>query len=421
MPKMRLTTMGVERLIPPPKGQVDYFDSLLPGFGLRASSKGAKTYFVMVRVGGNLARVTIGRSNRTALDDARMKAREAMELADAGKDPRVVWRAGIAASEEAEMAKAAADSKLLFPAVAADFLQNYPRRRKLAEGTLAAYRRALQGNAVSGWGSKLVTDITRADVRQIINAKIEAGQTTGADRWLDYASVFFKWCAEQELIENAPTDRIRKQFAVVVGERVLSEAEIKEVWAAVDKVGWPFSVLVRLLILTGQRRNEVAGMRWTELRDLDTAAAVWELPGSRTKNKKTNLIPLEGIALDIVRGLPKIGKGVCCVTTSGATPFSGFSKAKLRLDRVINEARVEAGLPPMPEWTLHDLRRSFVTHAHEVLGAPPHVVEAAVNHASGAAKAGVAGVYNKAAYLEGKRALMAGWANHVKALVESGK
>jgi integrase len=188
---------------------------------------------------------------------------------------------------------------------------------------------------------------------------------------------------------------------------VLSEDELVYVIRAIEAENPIFGPLFLILLMTGQRRGEVAGMRWTEIRELDTENAIWEIPGDRTKNKLTHLVPLSKITCEVIKSLPRTGGLV--FTTTGKTPVSGFGKAKARLDAQITLLRTENGLEEIPPWTLHDLRRTMVTMMNEQLGIAPHIVEAVVNHVSGLAKAGVAGVYNRALYLEERRRVLEQW------------
>ena len=153
-------------------------------------------------------------------------------------------------------------------------------------------------------------------------------------------------------------------------------------------------------------------MLWSELRDLDSKNALWEIPGSRTKNKQTHLVPLSTPVLALIRRVPRVGPLV--FTTTGETPVSGFGKAKARFDARIEKMRQDGDLDPMPSWTLHDLRRTMVTVMNEKLGVAPHVVEAAVNHMSGLAKAGVAGIYNRALYLDDRRSALCAWSTYLQ-------
>jgi integrase len=166
-----------------------------------------------------------------------------------------------------------------------------------------------------------------------------------------------------------------------------------------------------VLLLTGQRRGEVAGMRWSELKDIDTQNAIWVLPSNRTKNKQSHLVPLTPSVRELILDMPRVSQFV--FTTTGKTPVSGFGKVKKRLDARINQMTLKDELSSIPHWTVHDLRRTMVTHMNEKLGIPPHVVEAVVNHSSGLAKAGVAGVYNRALYLEDRRQALHKWQSKI--------
>jgi integrase len=150
-------------------------------------------------------------------------------------------------------------------------------------------------------------------------------------------------------------------------------------------------------------------MRWSELRNLDTDGAIWEIPGHRTKNKQTHLVPLPRGAKAVILEQPPIGDLV--FSTTGDTSVSGFGKAKARLDDRISALRETDGLLPIASWTLHDLRRTMVTMMNERLGIAPYIVEAVVNHVSGLSKAGVAGVYNRALYLDDRRTALTKWAD----------
>jgi integrase len=202
-------------------------------------------------------------------------------------------------------------------------------------------------------------------------------------------------------------------------ERVLTPAELRAFWAATDRVGEPFGAALKLLLLTGARRDEVAGMRKQELSE---DGATWTLPGERTKNHRAHVVPLPPLAQRILADVPHI-EGPFVFTTTGKKPISGFSRMKARLDGLMLAAAQEqakaAGRVPdavsIPPWRVHDLRRSAATGMAE-LGIAPHIVEACLNHVSGA-RAGVAGVYNRATYAAEKETALMRWAAHVEALV----
>jgi integrase len=186
--------------------------------------------------------------------------------------------------------------------------------------------------------------------------------------------------------------------------RVLNEHELRIVWHALGDD--EFSSIVRLLILTGQRREEIGGLRWPELVDGKII-----LPSERTKNKREHIIPLSEPAQAIVDAQPR-RRDREYVFGRGIRGFSGWSRSKARLDARVAEMIGH----PLPGWTLHDIRRSCVTHMAD-LGGSPHIIEALINHISGH-KHGVHGIYNRSTYEREKRIALQTWANHVLALVE---
>lgn len=257
MPRLKLTALAVARISPPPKGQVDYFDAAMPAFGVRVSQAGTKTYFVMTRVGGKLSRLSLGKAKLTddgpglSLKDAREKAGRWNELAARGIDPKAK------VAEEKAATKAVITTT--FKLVGERFMRQHVEPR-LAKSTHREYRRVLFGRDTVPWANRQVASITRADIRAVLDGMIERGSTGAANNTLAYLSKFFNWCAEKDLIEVPPTDRMKKPGAKHIGERTLNEAEIIDVWRAMDAHGGIFGDMFKLLLLTGQRRGEVAGI-----------------------------------------------------------------------------------------------------------------------------------------------------------------
>jgi integrase len=280
-----------------------------------------------------------------------------------------------------------------------------PRSRKL---------RVLTGPDTRAWRGRLISQIGKRDVLDVIEAIDARGSPGASKRTLVYLRKFFGWCAEREIITIPPTDRIRAPHPEMKRDRVLSGEELRCFLRGLEAERSIFGALLRILLLTGQRRSEVAGMLWSELHDLKNDSACWQIPGQRTKNKQSHLVPLSPAVRDLILGIPHVGDLV--FTTTGKTPVSGFGKVKARIDSHIDDLRRRDGLEPMPPWTFHDLRRTMVTTMNEKFGIAPHVVEAVVNHMSGLAKAGVAGVYNRALYLQDRTIALQRWAEHVAAV-----
>ncbi len=401
MATTRLTPALIERVRAPSSGQAEYYDRTLPGFGLRVSYAGAKTFFVMTRVHGaaKLMRVTLGRHPAITLADAREKARETMHVAGTGIDPRTVR---LDEARQRDLRRLST-----FDVHVAEFLDQHADRR-LRPSTAREYRRVLGGADVARWRGRPISDISRRDVRDLIEEISARGTPGAANLAFAYLRKFFNWCAERELIPIAPTDRLRAVNVLKPRERVLGRGEVDLVARAFIETGGAFKPLFRILLLTGQRRSEVAGMTWAELHELDGPQPSWHLPSGRTKNHRPHIVPLSRQAVAVLKSVPRIGDLV--FSTTGTTPLSGFSRAKDRLDRWVSAERDRLGEQPIPGWTVHDLRRTMVTGMNEHLGIAPHVVEAVVNHI-GPSKQGVAGVYNRALYREDRRIALQSWAD----------
>lgn len=251
--------------------------------------------------------------------------------------------------------------------------------------------------------STALLDISKSEVISLIDG-IEKEYPVSARYTFACLRPFFSWCVSRQYISLSPMMGLESPAVPESRDRFLSEQEIKAFWKATGDMGYPWLGFYRLLLLTGQRREEVSGMKWSEI---DTTTGTWTIPSSRTKNGKEHIVHLSDEALYILGTLPVIDSDYVFTTTL-VTPISGYGRAKERLDKL---------MPTEKPWRVHDLRRTFVTMAHENGLGDPHVIEAAINHVTGAAKAGVAGTYNRAAYLKERRALMDSWGEYLSDLV----
>jgi integrase len=208
----------------------------------------------------------------------------------------------------------------------------------------------------------------------------------------------YAWAFDADRIEIMPPFPTKRalQYREQSRDRVLAIAELREIWGATAGPG-DFNVILRLLVLLGQRRAEVGGMAW---RELDLPCGLWSLPASRTKNGRPHLVPLSTQAVALLKALPR-REGRDYVFGEGNGGFSGWSRCKARLDARLG----------LPAWSMHDVRRSWSTHVNKLTGAP-HVVEVALNHASGIL-GDVAGVYNRERYLEERAQAMQRWADYL--------
>jgi len=229
-------------------------------------------------------------------------------------------------------------------------------------------------------------------------------------------SAFFAWAVREGLLEINPVAGTGKADEGGSRERVLSDAELAEVWAALGED--QFGDIVRLLILTAQRREEIGGLRWSEI---DFERGVIVLPPQRTKNNREHVVPLAPPAMAILKRQPRRkvdgGRPRDLIFGHGQGGFSAWSDCKENLDRRLLVARrdAESKAKSMDDWRLHDLRRTGATVMADRLGVLPHIIEAVLNHVSGH-RAGVAGVYNRARYEDEMRAALGRWADHVMAI-----
>lgn len=280
----------------------------------------------------------------------------------------------------------------------------------------------VQGGLASNWRERVLADISDHDVFSVIdearrhgvpgrgirNKKVSDARGRALARAL---SRMFSWLVQHRRVSVSPCTGVYCPPPPQARDRILKPEEIRLFWAACENIGHPFAPLFKLLLLTGSRREEVARMRRAEISE---DGRTWSLSASRTKNRRPHDVPLSGLVREILSTIKQISGSNYMFSTNGRTPVSGFSRVKVRLDREMNKT-VQVEKEPMPRWTLHDLRRTAATGMAEI-GIAPHVVEAVINHVSGA-REGVAGTYNRAAYVAEKRAALEAWAAHVEALV----
>ena len=385
--KKKLTEMAVGKLNPEAGKRLEVFDTLTPGLALRVTEAGKKSWSVMYRVAGRgdagnrgaLRRMTLGAYPLIDLKAARDKARAAIDLADRGDDP--------ADQRKDELRQ---KGERVFEVICARFIELHAKAHTVKWKDT---ERLLNTYVVPEWKSKPIDTLDRATAHELLD-EIAMEHGTGAAREVrKHITKFFNWAVDRGLLTASPVAGMRRpELGYVARERVLTMDELKAIWAAADKMGYPFGPMVRLLILTAQRRAEIAGLRRDWLLPGQTA---YEVPASFYKTDRPQVVPLSAPALAIVEGLPKWNSGDFLLsTTAGKVPVSGFSKAKARLDKL---SKVEG-------WTLHDLRRSAATHMAR-LGIPQEHIERVLGHAI----EGVAGTYNRYSYLDEKRAALETW------------
>jgi integrase len=405
------------------------------GLRLVIQPSGAKSWAMRFRrPSGKTAKLTLGTvddngggeapgepviGGHLSLAAARRLAAEARRQLALGRDPAAAHLA------EKERTRAAAIERgaNTFSAAAHDFIEQHSRkkvRRWQEQARLLGLQPAdltlIPKGLAERWRDRPISEIDGHDIHALVDEVRRLGapglerrsesETESRGRAMySVLSILFHWLLQRRRISQNPCVGVHRPAAPAARDRVLSDPEITKFWAAAGTIGEPFGALFKLLLISGCRLNEIAQMTFAEL---DGDLAMLRLPKERTKNHRPFDLPLPPMARELLANVKKIEGCRFVFTTNGRTPVSGWSKLKKRLDAVM-------GIPP---WRLHDLRRSCAT-GMAGLGIAPHIVEAALNHVSGA-RAGVAGVYNRAGYLPEKKAALERWAAHIAGLVEGG-
>jgi len=272
--------------------------------------------------------------------------------------------------------------------------------------TLVEIKRYLLGPYFRALHSMPVDRIGRKDVAgRVLSIERESGAVT-ASRARTALQSLFVWAMQNGLAESNPFVGTVAPKEAKPRERVLDDAELAAIWRAAGDDD--FGRIVRLLIVTGQRRTEVGGLAWPEIKPLDRG--VWVIPSSRTKNGRQHSLPLSALALNVIRAVPeRVGRPY--LFGDRGAGFTGWSNGKRLLGERLGDT--------VADWHLHDIRRSVATRMCD-LGIAPHVVEELLNHHSGH-RGGIAGVYNRSRYEREVKAAVALWADHIRALIEGGE
>jgi integrase len=404
-----LTDIAIRELLKPtniPSRRRETPDGKVAGLFFITQPSGATSWALRYRADGTPRKFTLGTFPALDLKGARRAAEEARGRIAKGEDPAAAKQASRAAAR----AEREGDGDLV-EVVVERFVD---RHAKAHTRDWRETERLLNRNVVDRWRGRRLSRIGRADVHNLLDAIADRGAPIAANRVLAQIRVMCNWAVGRGIIATSPCEGV-KAPASEKGrerERVLDDEEIALVWNAVDALGWPWSPFLRLLVLTGQRRDEVAGMRWSEV---NVEKGVWTLPGERSKNRRANEIPLTADALEILRSVPRLDKTDLIFTTNGKTPISGFSPMKARLGKAVAEMAADRGAPQVADWCLHDLRRTTAS-GMAALGIGPHVVEAILNHKSGTVR-GVAAVYNRYTYAAEKRQALDAWARRLETIV----
>ena len=400
------------------------WDETLTRFGVHLRSSGNKLFFVRYHpkdAPTEVRKRSLGEFEQKAnnVTKARAAAAEHLSKVNLGGDPVAESRAKAEAkAEAARQAEAAKRDRI--DLVVERYVAAVVSKQKGARNPTTQLRGAAQM-----WAGKLVSEVRRKDVAELIDGIRERSPSTARQTFAALRG-FFTWCIERESREDSPCVGVKAPPRAEARDRVLTDRELATVWWGAEALGYPFASIIKLMILTGQREAEVAGLAWAEL---DLEAATWIIPKERTKNGKEHAVDLSPETLAIVKAVPNMGPLLFPARRAPARrnartpeqeaaprPVVGFSAAKRILDGDV-ERKTKARLPTadLAPWRFHDLRRTAATGMAR-LGFPPHVVERVINHASGVT-GGLVGVYQRHEYRPERIAALNAWGAHVAAVV----
>lgn len=427
-----------------PKRRYIVWDATQPHLGIRVTETGARSFVVVRRLPGARNPVTyvLGSYPALTLKAAREAAPGVLATIVGGKHPREVeaeqqrasarkrrdtLATAVAAFIEDEQTKGLRSSGETETVLRREFLGQTWRRVEIERDGIKKRIIEWHNGREPIWRDRPILEITRRDVIERLDAIKRRRGRYAARHALGAIRKFFNWCAEGERfgIETSPCANIRDKTIGIKGKdlkrrRVLDNDELRDVWQAAEEggspdavvPGYPYAPLVRLLVLTGQRLNDIASARWSEI-DLDHA--VLTVPPERYKTGIAQEVPLSPLAVEILRALPRFeGGGYVFTTTAGARPVSGLSKMKSRLDAAITKRRENCRAGAMPSWVLHDLRRTVRTRLVGDLNVEAFIAERVIGHAL----PGLHGVYDQGTHRPQKRDALERWATALAAIIE---
>ena len=394
--------------------RLELVDDREPGLRVRAGQR-AVTWSLLVRLKtGKRTRVMLGNWPAMSIADARRAAQVHRQQVSEGVDPNAERQAEIEAHQrERENRLTVRQALDKYEAIKLVQLRKGGERRRSLDG---------KKGIITDLANRELGSLTRAELTSRIRTLAAVSPTAG-NRKLAHVKAFLNWCVNEDFIETNVIDKVKRPGREIPRTRCHSLSELAEIWAAADKLGYPFGPMVQLLMVIPMRREEIASLPVEELTidwTANSADGKWTIPGERVKNGRALNVPLSALAVRTIRAAmddparPKESRFV--FTTTGTTSVSGFRKAKDRLDRNIADAREAAAktgriASAMPHWTVHDLRTSFATQAAELLHIDIAVVDRMLNHVATATTSKIARIYNMSELFEQRREASNAWAD----------
>lgn len=416
--RVRFTPALLE-MRPPKTGRVERRDDLSP-LWLRVTARGERSFAVRVRIKGQPQPVRLtypDRAHISTLAAAREWALKTDRECRDGIDPRAVQR-----EREASAAAGRQQSERhAFEKIAAAFLATNGVHKKNARGwkprTLKEYERAINARLVPQWKGRTIHSITRDEITDFLAEVAEAAPVT-ANRVLAVLGAMMNWYQLQRGSNfTSPIVRGMAPTEETARDRIMSDDELRLVWHVAGRTG-TFGRIVRILLLTGARKSEIAAMRHSQIGD----DGIWELPGTNTKNWAPLYLPLSRDALDVIAAQGRMDEQDIVFSIGGRCEFKNWGHSKTRFDeRVLRRLRAHARLDgadpskvaPLPNWTLHDLRRTARSLMARAKVRPDHA-ERVLNHKIG----GVEGTYDRHSYEDEKRDALERLAALLRQIVE---
>jgi integrase len=407
MPKLTDRFLAGFKVAPGRKDRL-VFDISCPGLGVRATTRGTKSFIVQWTDPATKRKVRepLGVWGSLTIEQAREAARVRLGQVAKGVNPRTE-RLRVRAESERERAETA----LTFDALVTEWetLHLVHRRPRYAAEAARAIRQGLTSLL-----KRPAARITKGEAVNALDALVQGGKAVTAGRTMAYARAAFAWAERRGKVPVNPFKRLPVSASATERDRVLSDAELWDAWSAAGGMGYPWAPFFQLTMLTLQRREEVAGMRWSEIAD---DLAMWHLPAERMKNGKPHDVHLSKAARAVLQVLPKVSGCDFVFTTTGRTPISGFSGAKATLDasilkaRAASAAKIGATAAPLIPWRLHDLRRTGVSTLAR-LGFDNIVVDMLLAHQPAKLR-GAARVYQRHNFAVERARALDVWASHV--------
>jgi integrase len=399
MARIALTERRIAALKPDPTGRrrPELRDSLVPSLIVRCAAQ-RKQFCLHARFPGfkNPTRRAIGEVGTLSIDDAREVARSWLQSIRKGIDPAEEVR------QRREAERAAQAQR--FGEVAELYLARVVARQRQARSA----ERIIRNELVSRWANRPVSALTRRDVIAMVEDIDARGAPIYAAACFAQARALFGWCVARDLLEHSPCTNIKvaafTSRTKQPRQRTLSDAEVKAFWTAAGELAQPWQGAFRLLLLTGTRKTEALGAKWSEFDLDDPARAVWRVPASRFKSQREHIVPLSPAALAVLAAIPRHQHGDFVFScTFGRSPALVLHAGKARLDELMRRE-----LPELPAWQTHDLRRVVRTKL-AALGVADAVAEAALGHA----RRGLQGIYDQHGYQPEVRRALALFADEV--------